>query len=57
MAGSVVLILGFGALLWFVVFPAIDPHLPFNNDGNVTSTVGPNGPLPTSVAPPNPSST
>jgi hypothetical protein len=29
---SVVLVLAVAALLWFVVFPAIDPLLPFNQD-------------------------
>jgi hypothetical protein len=36
LVGSVLLALAAVALLWFVVFPAIDPHLPFNNDGQVT---------------------
>ena len=34
--GSVLLVLGAVALLWYLVFPAIDPYLPFNNDGQVT---------------------
>ncbi|MBA3488578.1 MAG: hypothetical protein H0T78_03380 [Longispora sp.] len=29
--GMLVLIAGAAALLWFYAFPAIDPHLPFNN--------------------------
>ncbi len=41
--GSLLLAAGTVALLWYVVFPAIDPHLPFNNDGQVTT--------PTSTAP------
>jgi hypothetical protein len=36
--GSLVLALGAVALLWYVVFPAVDPHLPFNNDGHVSTT-------------------
>jgi hypothetical protein len=45
LAGSVVLIVAAVALLWYVVFPAIDPYLPFNN-GGVTSQDGtvPNAP-------------
>jgi hypothetical protein len=35
--GSLVLALAAVALLWFVVFPAVDPHLPFNNDGHVST--------------------
>lgn len=35
--GSLLLTAGAVALLWYVVFPAIDPHLPFNNDGQVTT--------------------
>jgi hypothetical protein len=34
-AGSVLLVGALVALLWFQVFPAIEPHLPFN-DGQVT---------------------
>lgn len=29
--GSLVLIVGAGLLLWYVVFPAVDPILPFND--------------------------
>ncbi len=29
--GTALLIVGFGMLLWFVVFPAIDPLMPFND--------------------------
>lgn len=29
--GTLLLLAGVAALLWYVVFPAIDPHLPFNN--------------------------
>jgi hypothetical protein len=36
-AGSVLLAAAAAALLWFLVFPAVDPHLPFNNDGQVTN--------------------
>jgi hypothetical protein len=36
--GSVVLVAGIAALLWYLVFPAIDPILPFNNDGPTTTT-------------------
>jgi hypothetical protein len=35
--GSVLLAVAAMALLWYVVFPAIDPHLPFNNDGHVST--------------------
>jgi hypothetical protein len=50
-AGSVLLVGALAALLWFQVFPAIEPHLPFN-DGQVTQTgdTGP-GPAPSSVSP------
>lgn len=34
--GSVLLAVAAAALLWFVIFPALDPHLPFNNDGDVS---------------------
>jgi hypothetical protein len=34
--GSLLLATAAVALLWYVVFPAIDPHLPFNNSGQVT---------------------
>jgi hypothetical protein len=37
--GSVVLIAAAVVLLWYVVFPAVDPYLPFNN-GGVTSQDG-----------------
>jgi hypothetical protein len=43
--GSVLLAAAAVALLWYVVFPAVDPHLPFNNDGHVsTQTTPPNQP-------------
>jgi len=29
--GSLVLVVGIAALLWYVVFPAVDPILPFND--------------------------
>ncbi len=29
---AALLVLGVGLLLWFVVFPAVDPLLPFNQD-------------------------
>jgi hypothetical protein len=48
LAGSVVLIVAAVALLWYVVFPAIDPYLPFNN-GGVTSQ---DGTVPTAPAVP-----
>jgi hypothetical protein len=32
---SLLLIVGVAALLWYVIFPAIDPLLPFN-DGQIT---------------------
>lgn len=37
--GSLLLATAAVALLWFVVFPAIDPHLPFNNSGQVTGQI------------------
>jgi hypothetical protein len=49
--GSVLLILAAAALLWYVVFPAVDPYLPFNDRG-VTSPDGP--PAPSTSAPPTP---
>jgi hypothetical protein len=48
LGGSVFLSLVAAALLWYVVFPAVDPYLPFNDTG-VTSgedgTINPNGPI------------
>ena len=38
LVGSLVLAAAAVALLWYVVFPAVDPHLPFNNDGQVTTS-------------------
>ena len=35
--GSLVLIGAVGSLLWYVIFPAVDPILPFN-DVQVTGT-------------------
>ncbi len=29
--GAALLIAGFGLLFWYVIFPAIDPLLPFND--------------------------
>ena len=43
--GSLLLGVAAAALLWYVVFPAVDPHLPFNNDGQVTT--GQASPTPT----------
>lgn len=37
--GSLVLATAAVALLWYVVFPAIDPYLPFNNSGQVTGQI------------------
>jgi hypothetical protein len=37
--GSVLLVAAVGALLWFQVFPAVEPLLPFV-DGQVTDTTG-----------------
>ena len=39
LAGTAVLVVGAAALLWFVVFPAVDPLLPWN-DGQVTAPGG-----------------
>ena len=41
--GSAVLITATAALLWYLVFPAIDPYLPYN-DGQVTTGQGRQGP-------------
>ncbi|MBT8224956.1 MAG: hypothetical protein HKP61_11605 [Dactylosporangium sp.] len=30
-AGSMLIVISIGALLWFVVFPIIEPIMPFNN--------------------------
>ncbi|MEN3304294.1 MAG: hypothetical protein V7603_496 [Micromonosporaceae bacterium] len=38
LVGSLLLAAAAVALLWYVVFPAVDPHLPFNNDGHVSTT-------------------
>jgi hypothetical protein len=48
-AGSLLLTLAAAALFWYVIFPAVDPHLPFN-DGQVTNQDGPPGA--DNVAPP-----
>ena len=37
--GSVLLAAAAAALLWYVVFPAVDPYLPFN-DVQVTGDAG-----------------
>jgi hypothetical protein len=37
--GCVVAVLGIVGILWFGVFPAVDPHLPFNH-GAVTTDNG-----------------
>jgi len=39
LAGLALLLVGVVALLWFVVFPAVDPLLPFNN----VQVTAPNG--------------
>jgi hypothetical protein len=53
--GSAVLIAATAALLWYLVFPAIDPYLPYN-DGQVTTQQGPNTPTnPDNVVPVSPS--
>jgi hypothetical protein len=54
--GSVLLTAAVAALLWYMAFPAIDPHLPFNDvqvtgDGNTGSPVPPS-PVPPSPVPP-----
>ena len=38
LAGSVMLVVAAVALLWYVVFPAVDPYLPFNDSGNNPTT-------------------
>jgi hypothetical protein len=40
LTGSLLLAAAAAALLWYVVFPAADPYLPFNDSG-VTSQEGP----------------
>jgi hypothetical protein len=63
LAGSALLVLAAAALLWYLVFPAVDPHLPFTTSGEVTRDApgGPTSPGPSgtgSVAPsPSPSAT
>jgi hypothetical protein len=39
LVGSVLLLAGSAALLWYLVFPAVDPYLPYN-DGQVTTQTG-----------------
>jgi hypothetical protein len=56
LAGSVVLLAAAVALLWYVVFPAIDPHLPFNDSGT-TSQDSPQLPVPSTTVPLSPSPT
>jgi len=56
LTGSVLLVAAAVALLWYVVFPAVDPYLPFNDSG-ATSQEGPDSqpvlsPAPPSSAPP-----
>jgi hypothetical protein len=46
LAGSVLLVAVAVALLWYVVFPAIDPYLPFNGSGATTGQDGPQFPVP-----------
>ncbi len=43
--GSLLLTAALAALLWYVAFPAIDSHLPFN-DVQVTGTDNPSPPSP-----------
>jgi hypothetical protein len=45
LTGSALLIAATAALLWYVAFPALDPHLPFN-DGQVTGPVATPTPSP-----------
>jgi hypothetical protein len=52
--GSVLLSIATAALLWYVVFPAVDPYLPFN-DGQVTTQDG--QPAQDNIAPASPSPT
>lgn len=42
------LIVGVAGLLWFVVFPEISPHMPFN-DGAINSGPEGGGPVPGEV--------
>jgi hypothetical protein len=46
LAGSVLLAAAAVALLWYLVFPAIDPYLPFNDSGTTSSQDGPQFPVP-----------
>jgi hypothetical protein len=48
--GSVLLAGAAAALLWYLVFPAVDPYLPFNG-GGVTTQDGPPVPTPSSSTP------
>jgi hypothetical protein len=38
--GSALLVLAAAALLWYLVFPAVDPHLPFTTSGEVQNAPG-----------------
>ncbi len=51
--GSLILIGGICALLWYVVFPAVDPILPFN-DVQVTAPSGQHQPSPPTSTPASP---
>jgi hypothetical protein len=51
LTGSVLLVAAAVALLWYVVFPAVDPYLPFNDSG-ATSQEGPDSQPVLSPAPP-----
>ena len=51
LTGSVLLVAAAVALLWYVVFPAVDPYLPFN-DSAATSQEGPDSQPALSPAPP-----
>ena len=53
LTGSVLLVAAAVALLWYVVFPAVDPYLPFNDSG-ATSQEGPDSQPVLSPAPPSP---
>jgi hypothetical protein len=57
LAGSGLLVLAATALLWYLVFPAVDPHLPFTTSGEVTQDTpgGSASPSPTGAGSPVPS--
>jgi len=56
-ASSALLALAAAALLWYLVFPAVDPHLPFTTSGDVQNAPGAPGPTGSVSPAPSPSPT